>query len=472
MISYLRQTRFERQWWWYALILAVPTLAAVFGSRPSVLWLAIPIGLASALILLRHPLLGFFGLILAALLAKVDIGTGTEVTLNPAVLVVPAIIGVWMLTRVQGHSLDLVRSRANLPLALFLLSGLLSIAIGNATWDPFVPRAANFTLVQIAQWAMFAFSAAMFWLVGSMFKSEVWLRRLTACFLIVGGGLAIVRMLPGGSGFVFNTMTYAVNRAPFWLLLTALAAGQLLYNRQLSTKWRIYLVIVLGAILMYSFGDQKERASNWVCVAVVVGVLVWLRIPRVRWMTLIVIAALTVSGVLSQFVYDFAGGDAKWEESGGSRLALSGAVIKLAMRNPITGLGPAAYRPYGKVTALQYEHVFYSAVFLSAHNNYVDLFAHQGIIGLGLFLWFMVELALRIVRLRKRYREGFAGGYINSMLAAWVSIMVIMALADWFLPFVYNIGFLGFQASILLWMFFGGVLAYERLAQTQTVPSH
>jgi hypothetical protein len=43
--------------------------------------------------------------------------------------------------------------------------------------------------------------------------------------------------------------------------------------------------------------------------------------------------------------------------------------------------------------------------------------------------------------------------------------MVLMALADWFLPFVYNEGFPGFQASVLIWMFFGGFLFYQGLGQ-------
>jgi len=32
-------------------------------------------------------------------------------------------------------------------------------------------------------------------------------------------------------------------------------------------------------------------------------------------------------------------------------------------------------------------------------------------------------------------------------------------LADWFLPFVYNIGFAGFRTSALAWMFLGGLVA-------------
>ena len=91
-----------------------------------------------------------------------------------------------------------------------------------------------------------------------------------------------------------------------------------------------------------------------------------------------------------------------------------------------------------------------------------------GIVGLGIFLWFMAELAWLGWRLRKVFKDGFAGGYVNGMLAAWAGIMVIMALADWFLPFVYNIGFSGFQASVLLWMFFGGLITLEQIARAET----
>jgi len=36
-------------------------------------------------------------------------------------------------------------------------------------------------------------------------------------------------------------------------------------------------------------------------------------------------------------------------------------------------------------------------------------------------------------------------------------------LADWFLPFVYNIGFAGFRTSALAWMFLGGLVALESM---------
>ena len=39
--------------------------------------------------------------------------------------------------------------------------------------------------------------------------------------------------------------------------------------------------------------------------------------------------------------------------------------------------------------------------------------------------------------------------------------LVAMMLADWFLPFVYNVGFAGFRTSVVAWMFLGGLVALD-----------
>jgi hypothetical protein len=40
-------------------------------------------------------------------------------------------------------------------------------------------------------------------------------------------------------------------------------------------------------------------------------------------------------------------------------------------------------------------------------------------------------------------------------------------LGDWVIPFVYNIGFKGFQASIFGWIFLGGLVAMEHIQNNQ-----
>jgi O-antigen ligase len=118
---------------------------------------------------------------------------------------------------------------------------------------------------------------------------------------------------------------------------------------------------------------------------------------------------------------------------------------------------------------LLYQRAFWVAPTINSHNNYVDLFSHTGIVGLGLFLWFMAEVARLGLRLRRRYPQGFTAGYINGMLATMAGVMVLMLLLDWFLPFVYNVGFYGFQASVLVWLFLGGLVAIDRWPTTALV---
>jgi O-antigen ligase len=253
------------------------------------------------------------------------------------------------------------------------------------------------------------------------------------------------------------------------MLLAALTGGQLFFNEGLSNRWRLFLLVILVIVSIYAFHLERATASNWMGISVVFGVLTWLRWPRLRWPVVILGAILLVSGLLTSITYNFAGGDAEWEESGGSRLALISRVVEVTMRNPITGLGPAAYRPYVAMKPLQYGRAFWVAPQINSHNNYVDLFSHVGLVGLGLFFWFAVELTRLGFRLRTHFTSGFAAGYVNAMIAAWAGALVLMVFADWILPFVYNIGFSGFQASVLVWLFLGGLVALEQIAKKKAI---
>lgn len=465
MISDIRRSLRTRQLWTWTVAASVLLGAALLGFRASLQWLVLLGGGMGAVVLLERPILGLLALVPAAMVVTVEFGTGTDVALNLVTLLIPALMAVWFLDMVRRQQLHLAPSRTNRPLLLFLLAGLFSFLVGNALWDPAVPRSGNFTLVQLAQWAIFAFSAGAYWLTGNLVRHEVWLRRLTFFFLALTGGLAILLVLTARSRLTVDPMvTAAVHRSPYWLLLTAMCGGQLLFNKRLSAGWRFFLLAILGAVLVYAFHLERETASHWVGVVAVAGVLAWLRWPRLRWPVVILLLVLAGTGILSSAVYEFAGGDAEWRQSGVSRLALTGRVLKVTMRNPITGLGPAAYRPYARMQPLASGEALWIDPNVSSHNNYVDLFSHVGLLGLGLFLWFAVELAKLGLRLRTCFTEGFAAGYVNAMLAAGAGALTLMLMADWILPFVYNIGFSGFQASVLVWLFLGGLVALEQVA--------
>ncbi len=451
----------------WAVITVVLLGAALAGIKPSIYWLALLIMITGTIVLFQRPILGLLALVPAALVIPLEVGTGSAVAVNPATLLVPAVLALWFLSLVRQHEARLVSSRVNRPLILFLLGGLLSLLVGNVLWDPQVPRASDFIIVQLAQWAIFAFSAGAFWLTGNLIRDKVWLRRLTYLYLAVAGALAVLRAVPITDGWLDHIATIAVHRSPFWMLLTAMAGGQLFFDRRLSSGWRLFFLITLGVVLYYAFCLERATASNWIGVAAVLGIMSWLRWSRLRWPVILLLVVLTASGLLTSVIYEFAGGEAEWEESGGSRMALIGRVVEITMRNPVTGLGPAAYREYARMQPLQYGRALYWGPRISSHNNYVDLFSHVGLLGVGLFFWFAIEVTRLGFRLRSQFTEGFAAGYINAMIAAWVGALILMLFADWILPFVYNIGFPGFQASVLVWLFLGGLVALEQIARQE-----
>ncbi len=442
----------------WGVIAGVLVGAALVGTFASPLALALLIASIGAVLLFNQPVLGLVGLVIAAVWVKQPIGTGTEVELNAATLLIPLLSGLWVLTRIRRKGNWRLPNRIGLPLLLFLIMGLISLLVGNVLWNPMVPRSSNFILVQLAQWTIFAFSAGVFVLAGNLIPDEKWLRRVTCFFLLAAGIPALLRLAPGIGLDIRQLTTIVFIRAPFWALLTALAGGQLLFNRKLSLGWRVFCLLVVGATAVYVLFEQQEAASNWVGVGSVVALLVWLRWPHLRWPIIILIVIALFSGFLWPLIWQFAGGAEEWNISGGSRLVLAIRVIEDTLQNPITGLGPAAYRLYGATRPLLYQHIVWVNPRISSHNNYVDLFSHVGLVGLVIFFWFVIELGRLGIRLRSRYSGDFAAGYINGVLAAGGGGLVLMLFADWILPFVYNIGFPGFQASLLLWLFLGGLL--------------
>lgn len=414
-----------------------------------------------AVVLLRWPILGLVAVILTALLVPVEINTGTDVPLNVTVLIIPFILGTWLVRQLLRRKSRTAKSRTFYPLLLFQVTALLSIFIGNVLWDPLVPKPNNFILVQFAQWAIFALSGIVFFLAANLITNPRYFKYLVLFFLVIGGCLSVLGGVFGPFIVAEDLTTEAIVRAPFWILLAAISGGQLLFNNRIGRAGRIALMIVFLSIFVSTFVELRGSVSNWVGVLIVAAVLIWLRWPRLRIAATILTALLLLTGILTQTLWEFGGGDTEWTTSGGSRITLATRVIEVSMANPVTGLGPAAYRSYAAMEPMQYGRAFWVNPSVNSHNNYIDIFSQTGLIGLGLFLWFMVSIFLLAWRLAQKYKTGLISGYINSMIASWAAIMVVMLLLDWFLPFVYNVGFPGFQASVLVWLFFGGLVGIE-----------
>ncbi len=146
-------------------------------------------------------------------------------------------------------------------------------------------------------------------------------------------------------------------------------------------------------------------------------------------------------------------------------------VLDAAMVNPLLGLGPSNYY----FIVQQYNIAGWGGVWnvrFNSHNNYVDIIAQVGFIGLGVFLAFTAVMASVGWKLYRALPDGFARAYAAACLAGLIATLVSGMLGDWFLPFVYNIGLAGMRSSILFWVFMGGLLALAmKMAADSTGPS-
>jgi O-antigen ligase len=136
-----------------------------------------------------------------------------------------------------------------------------------------------------------------------------------------------------------------------------------------------------------------------------------------------------------------------------------GQIIKIS---PVLGLGFANYYWYTPLFPIRGY-----AVSFNSHNNYVDIGAQMGLVGLVCFLWILWEVGWLGWQLRKQVTSGFAQAYVYGALGGLAAMIVAGMLGDWILPFFYNVGLNGFRTSMLGWLFLGGLVSLEQTVRLQ-----
>lgn len=443
-------------------------LAAMLGRRASISTAAVIAAAALLLALVQRPESGLVAIAALSFTVPISLGTGTDVALTPPVFLIGATAIAWLLAGLLGHSLRLPSSTTFLPLFLFVAAGLVSLLAGRAYWDPLVPQPTNLTMVQLGQWAIVGLSAACFVLASALGRSTRALETATWVFLIMSSFVVLEFLLPPSWRILGWSSGNMANRSLLWVWLGSMATGQLLYNQRLSRMARVWLALMLASAAYVLWFKQNVWTSGWGPFTISVSVVVWLWVWRRNRTAglLVAIALLVLAVALSPAVFEHTGGETELDLSWGGRLKLYRTTIDLVAEHPLLGLGPAAYRQYGfaKWLSLGAGRALYIRPNISSHNNFIDIYAQQGLAGLALFLWFLLEEGRSIARSLNSFAGDFREGYVQGALGGFIGTVVAMLLADWFLPFVYNIGFPGFRTSALAWLFLGGLIAVKASA--------
>lgn len=442
------------------IIGATLLLAWWLGLDPDWRYLGISIAIAASLVVIRYPALGVAGLLFGALVIPFAIGTGTQTSLPLSFIAVPVLWGLWFVGNIYyRRPIKPLASRITIALVGLAATATISLASGYLPWNAFAQLAP--VRAQLGGWALFTFSAGTLLLTGLQIDSARWLKTLVLGFLAIASIYILGRTVPQ-IGQIREIVVDGATGSVFWIWLIALSAGQLLFNHQLGTRLKLVLVGIILATFYVSIADPTARswASGWAPALVVLAILITLRWPRVTILlaSLGAVAAIINYRLVGQLLLS---GDNAYSLL--TRRAALEILLTIIKSDPWLGIGPSNYYYYTPLYPILGWYVSFNS-----HNQYVDILAQVGIIGMFFYLWTFAELNILAIKLRTVVQsDGFMLGYVYACIAGSVGMLIAGMLGDWVIPFVYNVGVAGFRASVIGWVFLGGLLAVRRIYSDQ-----
>lgn len=434
----------------WGIILAILLVSLLVGIRPSLKLLALPVGVVGALLFWRHPVLAFLLTIQLGMIAPFYGPGGVNLTM----IGIATLVGLWLLGMLfQKRSLWFTSPETARPALVFLGTVVLAFVVGQLPW--FRVQAAPLN-AQIGGLMVFALSVGAFLFISNKFKDLYWMEWFVWIFLGYGALHMFGWIVPRFGDYYSELLfAYGTNGSMFWTWIATLAFSQAVFNKQLKIGPRMMLFSLVAATMYVAYVLNGDWKSGWMPPAISMAVILLLRSWRFGYL-------LGLAGIYPA-IQIFSNALANDEYSYSTRMDAWILVGKLIKVNPLIGLGPANYYWYTPLLRIRGY-----AVNFNSHNQYVDLVAQVGLLGLLGFLWLMVSIVRVGWRIRNRVDEGFEKAYVYGALGGWVATIVAAAFGDWVLPFVYNVGLDGMRASILPWVFFGGLIVLDLKHRKQT----
>jgi O-antigen ligase len=447
-----------------AIIFGIFFLALLIGPHANlslvILSVVLVIVFFGFLLLQRQPAWGILAMIPIAFLGYFPIQTGTNVALYANFLAIPTLAVIWILRGMLiKKDVRLAESRVNLPAIIFIAVVTVSFVIGNYEWFPQAIRRASF-FAQLGAYGLYVFSILLMLLVGNCLSDQRWLQRMTWLFLFFGGLYILSQAIPNLGLYIlhlFLPTNYRGNPfgSMFWTFLAAMAFAQVLLNRELRLHWRLLLILLLAMEFYIGFFKGRDWVSGWLPPLVAVVTIVWL----LSWRWGLTVTLIGGFGIYFFFPEVFTSVMGYTQDySALSRTWTWPIMYEIIKASPVMGLGMANYYYYTPLFPINGYYVNFNS-----HNNYIDIIAQIGILGLAVFFWLIYAITRLAWQLRKRALDPFSKAYVYGCIGGLVGMLFSGMLADWFLPFLYNIGTSGFRTSIFPWMFFGGLIALDKI---------
>ena len=401
------------------------------------------LGVFGILIFLRYPDLG----ILAVVAGSVFVPFQGPGGINVAVLGSAGLFAFWLFKsfflekRLLFASASIVR-----PVLFFTMVCLIAFSAGQIRWFLFAGQAP--IDAQVGGLMIYLLGPLSLLVVPYLVREERALQRILWAVLLLGAVYIVSRVFLINP--VLRLFAAGSTGSLFWVWMAAMSGGQLLFNQELSSRKRWMLGLFLALLFYSAYIQGSDWKSGWVPPAMAVGVLFSLRFRKTAVFLAPIGAAVGVYLALGLIETD--------QYSWGTRVDAWVILWGIIQVSPVIGLGFANYYWYTPLFPIRGYYVQFSS-----HNQYVDIFAQAGVMGLTAFFWLIGALVMLAVSLGRRAAEGFPRGYVYGAIAGIAGTLAAGFLGDWILPFVYNVGMAGFRASLLGWVLLGGLVALDNI---------
>jgi hypothetical protein len=396
--------------------------------------------------------LGIAILVVSGMLLPFVGPAGLNATMGLAALLLALWLGDMIIVK---RRIEFVSSRTVWPLLALIVVAILAFFSGQFLWFSF---ARNAPLdAQLGGLSIFVLSAGAFLLVAHQIRDIRWLQIIVWIFLLFGTFFLAGRAFPPLRPIMAKIIQPASIGGVFYAWFPALAYGQALFNRDLRPPWRILLLALVALCVYVGYFLFFGWKSGWMPTLAAIGIITFLRNQKLGLAAIPFVVLLVLPMIPDLMASD--------DYSISTRMDAWLILAEIAKANPILGLGFGNYYWYTPLFNIRGY-----AVSFNSHNNYIDIIAQVGLLGMACFLWFFWEIGRVGWQLRERVPEGFAKGYVYGALGGLVATLVAAMLGDWLLSFVYNVGLAGYRTGVLAWLFLGGVVAIQNIYKIDLAP--
>lgn len=441
----------------FAAIFISPRVIIGNYTIPKLFLLAV-LGIIAVIVIIKYPNLLLIGIIPITMLVPFSIGTGTGTPISAVVMIDLAAIGFWVMDLVVNHKSIRNYSMPVIPAVALIGSAVISFGFGQLSWFN-TNHAPIFS--QIGGTMLYVMTAGLF-LVAAHRLTRRGLIWMVVLFIMVGGFYITARFFSERGGYfliqIVRKFSEGAFGSIFWVWMVCLPIGLILFYKRMNWLVRAVLIGFVGMTIYISFIESRDWTSGWFPAFVAIAIMLWVGLPKWRlpvFFVTILIMALGWHIIYNVFISTVFTSDNIYSEM--TRFAAWKILMQIFLVSPVVGLGPANYYFYTPL----YPIMGYSVSF-NSHNNYIDLLMQTGIIGFACFLWFTGQATRLGFKLTHQVKDGFEKAFIIAATGGVIGTAVAALFGDWVIPFVYNVGFDGFRASIFSWLFIGGMSAIER----------